>query len=72
MIIYKFEIMILYSTRFSAYFSMYANGINPKIQALYPTVTFPVSRGTPSIQSLPIWDHNQMWTPIVTLTSQVN
>lgn len=40
------------------YFSMYANDINPKIQALYAPITFPVSRGTPSIHNLPLWEHS--------------
>lgn len=50
---------------------MYVNGLNPKIQALSPSVTFPVGRGTPSINSLPLWDHSQQWTPVVTLSSKV-
>lgn len=41
---------------------MYTNGLNPKIQELYPKVSFPVSRGTPSINELPFWDHNQVWS----------
>lgn len=44
---------------------MYVNGLNPKVQALYPPMKFPVSRGTPSIPAnLPFWDHNEQWTPI--------
>jgi len=50
---------------------MYTNGVNPKIKNIYPEVTFPVSRGTPCIQSLPFWDHNEQWTPVVTTNSQV-
>lgn len=41
---------------------MYTNGLNPKIKELYPKITFPVSRGTPSIYDLPFWDHTEMWT----------
>jgi len=52
------------------FFRMYTNGVNPKIKYIYPKVTFPVSRGTPCIQSLPFWDHNEQWTPVVT-NSQV-
>ncbi|CAH1725990.1 unnamed protein product [Aphis gossypii] len=51
---------------------MYTNGINLKIRDLYPKITFPVSRGTPSIQSLPFWDHNEQWTPVVTTNSQIH
>lgn len=43
-------------------FRMYTSGINPKIQGLYPKLYFPVSRGTPSLQSLPLWDHTHLWT----------
>jgi len=50
---------------------MYTNGVNLKIRDFYPKITFPVSRGTPSIQSLPFWDHNEQWTPVVTTNSQV-
>lgn len=53
------------------YFRMYTNGVNLKIRDIYPKITFPVSRGTPSIQSLPFWDHNEQWTPVVTTNSQV-
>ncbi|XP_060835401.1 fatty acid synthase-like [Rhopalosiphum padi] len=42
--------------------TMYTNGLNPKINELYPKITFPVSRGTPSIYSLPFWDHSEKWT----------
>lgn len=41
------------------------------IQELYPKITFPVSRGTPSIQILPFWDHTEQWTPQVTMASHV-
>lgn len=41
---------------------MYVNGMSPNIQSLYPQVTFPVSRGTPSLNNLPLWDHKQQWT----------
>lgn len=40
---------------------MYLSGLNPKIQELYPPIDFPVSRGTPSIDNLPFWDHNEQW-----------
>jgi len=39
---------------------MYISGLNPKIKELYPTIQYPVSRGTPSI-GLPFWDHTNVW-----------
>ncbi|XP_029343545.1 fatty acid synthase [Acyrthosiphon pisum] len=41
---------------------MYASGLNPKIKELYPTIKYPVSRGTPSIYGLPFWDHTEKWS----------
>lgn len=41
---------------------MYTNGLNPKIQELYPKISFPVCRETPSINELPFWDHTQVWS----------
>jgi len=54
------------------YFRMYASGLNPKIQELYPPVRFPVARGTPPIHSLPFWDHNDQWTPTVARSALVS
>jgi len=45
---------------------MYANGLNPKIQKIYPSIKYPVGRGTPHIHSLPFWDHTDQWIPTVT------
>ncbi|XP_026822789.1 fatty acid synthase-like, partial [Rhopalosiphum maidis] len=56
----------------SAIGKLYANGVNLRIQNIYPKISFPVSRGTPSIQSLPFWDHNEQWTPVVTTNSQIH
>jgi len=44
---------------------MYASGLNPKIQNIYPPIKFPVARGTPHIHSLPFWDHTDQWIPTV-------
>lgn len=63
--------LLVHCVLFFVYFRMYTNGINPKIKNIYPKVTFPVSRGTPCIQNLPFWDHNEQWTPVVTKNSQV-
>lgn len=40
-------------------YRMYTNGLNPKIKELYPKITFPVSRGTPSFSDLPLWEHSE-------------
>lgn len=40
---------------------MYINGMNPNIEAFYPKVTYPVSRGTHSLHSLFPWDHSEQW-----------
>lgn len=51
---------------------MYTSGLNPKIQELNPKITYPVSRGTPSIQNLPIWNHVEQWIPLVCKASFVS
>ncbi|XP_039312737.1 fatty acid synthase [Solenopsis invicta] len=38
---------------------LYNTGLQPQIANLYPTVEFPVSRGTPMISSLIRWDHSE-------------
>jgi len=64
-------ILLYYYVLFYINFRLYINGVNLRIQDIYPKITFPVSRGTPSIQKLPFWDHNEQWTPVVTINSQV-
>ncbi|VVC29220.1 Hypothetical protein CINCED_3A006213 [Cinara cedri] len=49
---------------------LYMAGLNPNILELYPKINYPVSRGTPSIHSLPFWDHNEIWTPLVAMGSK--
>lgn len=44
---------------------IYEVGVNLYAHKLYPTVTFPVPRGTPMISPLVRWDHNQSW-PVMT------
>lgn len=41
---------------------MYINGMTPNIEAFYPSVSYPVSRGTHAIHSLFAWDHSETWT----------
>ncbi|GBM39322.1 Fatty acid synthase [Araneus ventricosus] len=38
---------------------LYNEGLNPKIERLYPPVQFPVPRGTPMISDLIKWNHSQ-------------
>ncbi|XP_025419053.1 fatty acid synthase-like [Sipha flava] len=45
----------------SAIGKLYNAGLQPKIKNLYPTVSYPVARGTPMIQSLVEWDHSVQW-----------
>jgi len=40
---------------------LYSYGYQPCIENLYPKVSFPVPRNTPSLSSLIRWDHNQNW-----------
>lgn len=42
-------------------FRLYENGIDSDISKLYPTVEFPVSRGTPMISPLVRWEHSEDW-----------
>ncbi|XP_049878856.1 fatty acid synthase-like [Pectinophora gossypiella] len=41
---------------------LYMEGYNPKVQALYPQVQFPVSTGTPMLSHLVQWAHNEKWS----------
>ncbi|XP_063385145.1 fatty acid synthase-like [Cydia fagiglandana] len=40
---------------------MYESGLNPKIDALYPKIEFPVSTETPLLSQLVDWVHNEDW-----------
>ncbi|KAF5284901.1 hypothetical protein FQA39_LY16856 [Lamprigera yunnana] len=40
---------------------LYELGYNPKIYTLYPTIEWPVSRGTPMISPLIKWNHSDDW-----------
>lgn len=53
-------------------FSMYINGLNPTIQEIYPSIEFPVSRGTPSVYSLSFWDHSENWSYLHSLNALVS
>nr|XP_032526695.1 fatty acid synthase-like [Danaus plexippus plexippus] len=40
---------------------LYMEGYNPKVEALYPKVEFPVSSGTPMLSHLVDWAHHERW-----------
>ncbi|GBN01352.1 Fatty acid synthase [Araneus ventricosus] len=40
---------------------LYVEGVNPKIERLYPPVKFPVPRGTPMISDLIRWNHSESY-----------
>nr|QNL15121.1 fatty acid synthase 1 [Meteorus pulchricornis] len=41
---------------------MYNSGIQPDISKLYPSISFPVGRGTMMLNSIVDWDHTDKWT----------
>ncbi|CAG5024465.1 unnamed protein product [Parnassius apollo] len=40
---------------------LFMEGYNPKVQALYPKIEFPVSTGTPLLSHLVEWAHHEKW-----------
>jgi fatty acid synthase, animal type len=40
---------------------MYENGIDIDASKLYPSIEYPVSRGTPMISPLIRWEHSEDW-----------
>lgn len=49
---------------------MYNNGLQPQVANLYPTVHFPVSRGTPMISPSIKWNHSEDWYVITFKTGR--
>ncbi|XP_065199624.1 fatty acid synthase-like isoform X2 [Planococcus citri] len=47
---------------------LYNAGLQPKFSNLYPSISFPVSRKTPMIQSMIKWDHSTKWFLVSFLT----
>ena len=45
----------------SAIGQLYCTGLNPKFQVLYPSVSYPVSRGTLPLSPMIGWDHSIDW-----------
>ncbi|CAG5024484.1 unnamed protein product [Parnassius apollo] len=41
---------------------LFMEGYNPKVQALYPKIEFPVSTGTPLLSHLVEWAHHEKWS----------
>lgn len=40
---------------------LYLNGVQMRVDRLYPSVEFPVSPHTPSLSPFVKWDHSQDW-----------
>ncbi|XP_045454232.1 fatty acid synthase-like [Melitaea cinxia] len=40
---------------------LYMEGYNPKLEAIYPKIEYPVSTGTPMLSHLVKWAHNERW-----------
>jgi len=40
---------------------MYIHGMTPNIEAFYPSINYPVSRETKSLESIFPWDHTENW-----------
>lgn len=46
-------------------------GLQLKLENLYPPISYPVSRGTPSLQPLVEWEHTDDWTVVSFLEDEV-
>lgn len=51
--------------------NLFNAGLQPKIENLYPPISYPVSRGTPSLQPLVEWDHSDDWDVITFIENEV-
>lgn len=49
------------SVLFSSLGKLFNAGLNPQFSNLYPEVPLPVSRGTPMIAPLVMWEHSEDW-----------
>lgn len=45
----------------SAIGKLYVAGLQPNVNALYPKIQYPVSRGTPSLANFITWNHEKVW-----------
>ncbi|GLV38468.1 Fatty acid synthase 3 [Carabus blaptoides fortunei] len=48
-------------TVLSAIGKLYITGTNPRIEKIYPKISFPVSKSTPMLSPLIRWDHSHDW-----------
>ncbi|GLV33211.1 Fatty acid synthase 3 [Carabus blaptoides fortunei] len=48
-------------TVLSAVGKLYITGTNPRIEKIYPMISFPVTKGTPMLSPLIRWDHSHDW-----------
>lgn len=60
------------STLLSSIGKLFNAGLHPKIENLYPPISYPVSRGTPSLQPLIKWDHSDEWNVVTFLQTKVS
>lgn len=51
---------------------LYNAGLQPKLENLYPVITYPVSRGTPSLQPLVEWNHTDDWEVITYYDNEIS
>lgn len=59
------------STLLSSIGKLFNAGLQPKIENLYPPISYPVSRGTPSLQPLVEWDHSDEWDVVTFVETEV-
>lgn len=59
------------STLLSSIGKLFNAGLQPKVENLYPPISYPVSRGTPSLQPLVEWDHSVEWDVVTFLETEI-
>lgn len=59
------------STLLSSIGKLFNAGLQPKIENLYPPISYPVSRGTPSLQPLVEWNHSDEWEVITFIENNI-
>lgn len=43
------------------HYRLYVNGLNVRLENLYPEIVYPVSRGTQMLSPLVKWEHSEDW-----------
>lgn len=51
---------------------MYIHNLLPDVNAIYPPMEYPVSRGTPSLASLVTWIHDIDWKDYNIVSVSIN